>query len=386
MHSVSIAEVVSEWRDELLFSISESLSFCLAIFNCDGEMLFANDAMKLLITGEPKECLLNPSFEKLLSLDNENWPIFNGYLTIGKSDKISTSIITQVFRKDDKFLIVGGVDAKNLIDQNEATLFLNRQVNDLQRQLIREKHELELTLKKLNELNEELNLLNATKDKFFSIIAHDLRNPFGSVLAISSLLAMKARVYPLEKVESFAKNLNLASQQAFDLLENLLEWSRIQTGKLRPYPIVFLPSEVINQALALCEHTAKQKNIDLSTEEITDISVFADREMVSTVVRNLIANALKFTEHNGKISISTSIQNSMMVFSVADTGVGIESSLLDKLFRIDAMLSAPGTDGEKGTGLGLILCKEFINCNSGEIWAESVVGKGSRFSFSIPLA
>jgi len=311
--------------------------------------------------------------------------LFSGYITIGDTNGLSSSIIAQVYRKNSRILIVGGVNAKNLLEQNEAMLLLNSQVNDLQRQLIKEKHGLEIILKQLNEANEKLEILNATKDKFFSIIAHDLRNPFGSVLALSSLLAKKIDTYPMNRIEVFAQNMFLASKQAYNLLENLLEWARVQTGKISPNPTNFLIGQSIIEVLELCAPMANEKNIDLSKGEVNHVRVFADKDMIKAVIRNLITNAIKFTNPGGKVTISANLNNDYVICNVIDNGVGIEEKIADNLFRLDTMSSEPGTSEEKGTGLGLILCKEFIGMNSGEIWVDSKIDQGSTFGFTIPV-
>ncbi len=381
-----VPEALSEWKDELLLSMSQSNSSCIAIFNQDGSLVFANEAMNALFVGEPSDSLINPTFEKLSALSSLNGePLFSGYITIGNRNGLSSSIIAQAYRKNSRILIVGGVNAKNLLEQNEAMLLLNRKVNDLQRQLIKEKHGLEVTLNQLNVANEKLEILNATKDKFFSIIAHDLRNPFGSVLALSSLLAKKIDAYPMNRIEVFVQNMFLASKQAYNLLENLLEWARVQTGKITPNPTDFLIGQSVIDVLELCSPMANEKNIALNKGEVDDVSVFADKEMIKAVIRNLVTNAIKFTKSGGEVTLSANLDNDYVVCRVADNGVGIEKDIAENMFRLDTMSSEPGTSEEKGTGLGLILCKEFVGMNSGEIWVDSTIDQGSTFSFTIPV-
>jgi two-component system, sensor histidine kinase and response regulator len=374
-----------EWENEILISITQSNSSCIAIFNVDGNLIFANETMRALFSGIPSDSFLNPTFDKLLSLDNSaNDSLFSGYITMGSRNEIGSSIFAHAYRKKDKILIVGGVNAKSLLEHNQAMLLLNRQVNDLQRQLIREKHELEVTLKKLNEANEQLKILNATKDKLFSIIAHDLRNPFGSVYGLSSLLVEKIKVYPIDRLEVFANNIFNASKQAYNLLENLLEWSRIQTGNFKPKPNLFNIYDLIEDVLALCEPMANEKNILLSATRNEGLSVFADKEMISTVLRNLVTNAIKFTNSGGSVTISVDEKNVDIICSVSDTGIGMDQNFVENLFRIDTMASSEGTANERGTGLGLILCKEFVEMNMGKIWVESTQNQGSSFRFTLP--
>jgi len=241
----------------------------------------------------------------------------------------------------------------------------------------------------LNEIliskNEMLHELNATKDKFFGIIAHDLKNPFNSLLGFSNLLVENASQYTPEKVKNFAQNMNISAVQGFKLLENLLEWARLQTGNIKPNLIKVKPSQLINDVILLHQQIAKSKNIELQSVINCDDFILADKEMIKTVLRNLVSNALKFTEPEGSVKIETkSIKNNVLL-EVTDNGFGIDPKHLDKLFKIDSNLSKIGTAGEKGTGLGLILCKEFVEKNNGKIWVDSELGKGSSFKFTIPL-
>jgi len=237
----------------------------------------------------------------------------------------------------------------------------------------------------LKTLQIKLQELNATKDKFFSIIAHDLKNPFNTLLGFSDLLVRNASKYSPDKIEQFAKTMNNSAKNAYQLLENLLEWSRIQTGIIEPKLEKIKPSDLIYEVTLLSEPIAKSKNIILTSENNCDDYIYADKEMTKTILRNLITNALKFTKPNGHVKISTQKMDKNVLFHVSDNGIGIEPEHIEKLFRIESKLSKIGTADEKGTGLGLILCKEFIEKNNGEIWVESELGKGSDFKFTLPI-
>jgi len=227
--------------------------------------------------------------------------------------------------------------------------------------------------------------LNATKDKFFSIIAHDLKNPFNSLLGFSEMLENNAFTYPPEKIKKFAKNMHNSAKHAYTLLENLLEWARLQTGAIKPKMEKVNVSELIYEVKLLCESIAKSKQIYLQKQEFFTDSIDLDREMIKTVLRNLITNAIKFTFPKGTITIKSEKVENDILFTISDTGIGIEQKHIDKLFRIDSKLSKKGTAEESGTGLGLILCKEFIDKHKGKIWVESEFGLGSSFIFSLPL-
>ena len=243
----------------------------------------------------------------------------------------------------------------------------------------------EARTQELTNANLMLNELNATKDKFFSIIAHDLKNPFNSLIGYSDLLLLNADKITFEKVKRYAELMNGSAKDAYVLLENLLEWSRIQTGKIEPNPVKTKPSEIIGEIKFLYEPMALAKGINVETTLKTDEVIFADKEMIKTVLRNLITNAVKFTYAKGWVKIETQKSKKNIEFTITDNGCGIETEHLQKLFKIDNKLSKNGTADEKGTGLGLILCKEFVEMNGGQISVESEVEKGSRFKFTIPF-
>ena len=226
--------------------------------------------------------------------------------------------------------------------------------------------------------------LNATKDKFFSIISHDLKSPFNSIIGLSDLLSEKARTGDFNGVEEYANIINKSSWRAMDLLSNLIEWSRLQTGrmefKLESTDIVSL----INEVTELSGDAALQKCITITKELPSYFNVLADKQMISTVLRNIISNAIKFTRPGGKISITGVHDKKEFKVSVIDNGVGIKKEALDKLFLIESSSSTKGTKDEEGTGLGLILCKDFLSKHNGRIWAESEYEKGSIFMFTLP--
>ena len=235
-------------------------------------------------------------------------------------------------------------------------------------------------------INNELSLieLNATKDKFFSIIAHDLKTPFNSIIGFSELLVEKVDEKDYDKVVEFAGIIIQSSKRAMDLLINLMEWSQLQSGRMTFNPELFDVSVLIGEVMLLLKGNADQKSIDIENQLPKVLQVYADKEMISTVIRNLISNALKFTQTGGKVSISALSKANEVIITVSDNGVGIPEDRIDKLFIISESNSTPGTHKEKGTGLGLILCNEFMKKNQGEIWVESNYDFGSTFHISLP--
>ena len=235
--------------------------------------------------------------------------------------------------------------------------------------------------------NNELKLieLNTTKDKFFSIIAHDLKSPFNSVLGFSELLMVHVNEKDYEQIGEFANVIRQSSIKAMNLIMNLMEWAQSQSGRIEFNPEYFEINTIVNEAILLMEGSAEQKSIIITNKLAPDIQVNADKNMISTVLRNLISNAIKFTQPNGKISVTSVVNHNELTISVMDTGVGISEDRINNLFKIGEGYSIHGTKEEHGTGLGLILCKDFIEKNDGKIWAESIVGKGMTFFFSLPF-
>jgi PAS domain S-box-containing protein len=226
---------------------------------------------------------------------------------------------------------------------------------------------------------------NATKDKFFSIIAHDLKSPFNSILGFSELLRDEAKDMDIETIEKYAVIINSSSQHTLKLLDNLLVWATLQQGTIPFEPRMILLNELILSEVKGFRHASIQKNIGLTCDITENIILTADENMIGTVVRNLIANALKFTPQDGKVMVKAEIQNSLVSISVSDTGVGLTKENVDKLFRIETSFSTRGTENEKGTGLGLLLCKEFVEKHEGWIRVASVPGQGSMFIVTLPV-
>jgi PAS domain S-box-containing protein len=236
----------------------------------------------------------------------------------------------------------------------------------------------------LRESEIRLRELNASKDRFFSIIAHDLKSPFNAIIGFSDLLAAKMKEKDYESIAELAELIQKSSERTMNLLVNLLEWARSQTGRVKFEPEGIPVSRIVKEAVDALKDVASHKSITVSAKTQAGDKVFADKDMVSTILRNLVSNALKFTNVGGTVDISTEKNESHILFKVKDSGVGIKKENMERLFHIDESYSHPGTLNEKGTGLGLLICKEFIEKNGGHIWVESEVGKGSTFSFILP--
>ena len=233
--------------------------------------------------------------------------------------------------------------------------------------------------------HQELVELNASKDKFFSIISHDLRSPFNALLGFSQLLSENLENYNLPEIKTKVDKIRVSAENLYTLLENLLTWSRIQRGAMEHNPEELDVAEIVEGTIELFVSKAEEKNILLNHVIPQGMVAHADYNMVNTVIRNLVSNAMKFTNGGGRIEVSARPQDENVIeVAVADTGTGINHEHLPKLFRIDVQYTQVGTAGEKGTGLGLILCKDLVEKNGGTIWVESEVEKGTTFRFTLP--
>ena len=245
--------------------------------------------------------------------------------------------------------------------------------------LARVKTHLELQLQKKN-----LSELNATKDKFFSIIAHDLRSPLNQLIGLSEILQNMIKSDQSEDAIRMVNIINESAKSGRMLLENLLEWSRSQTGSMNFHPETLDLSTLTKEVIDLVAQNARQKEIAIVSNIRNETTAFADANMVKTILRNLISNSIKFTFKGGEIQLDAKVNKNKVTYSVTDDGIGIAESDIKKLFRMDVNPKTIGQSKEKGTGLGLILCKEFVEINRGEIWVKSEFGKGSSFLFSLP--
>lgn len=272
---------------------------------------------------------------------------------------------------------------EELLQQTEVLNDANRLLEERRQQIEEQTEELMAQKNELEDTNNHLRELNSTKDRFFSIIAHDIKNPFQNVLGFAELLEEQFDTLAEEKKKKFINAIFVSATSVFKLLENLLQWARSQTNQLKVQKTRIEIDHLIKNSIGVIENNAAEKNITIHYSPVRAL-VYADPDMIGTVIRNLLSNAVKFTPTRGNIYIDVSSEDGNTVVAVRDTGVGIEMKDIAGLFSVDNTYSTVGTSGETGTGLGLILCKEFINRNNGEIRVTSEVGKGSTFSFSLP--
>jgi len=235
-------------------------------------------------------------------------------------------------------------------------------------------------------LNGKLEKLNIDKDRFISILGHDLKNPFSNILGFSEILTDQINSLNSDEIKEIAGNINKSARITNNLLEGILMWARTQQGSIPFKPQNLSLSATCENILEILNPNAKAKNITINHSATEHITVFADDDMLKAILRNLVSNAIKFTNKNGAININATQTDSNVTISISDNGIGIKPNNLVKFFDISEVLSTTGTAKETGTGLGLLICKEFVGKHQGKIWVESEVGKGSDFKFTLPIS
>jgi signal transduction histidine kinase len=248
----------------------------------------------------------------------------------------------------------------------------------------RDLNESQRLIMELEKHKEQLAELNATKDRFFSILAHDMRNPIAALYSFSNYLNENCETIPASDLKHYLSIIHTTSKGLTDLLEELFLWANLRSDRYVLNPEIVMLADVISSVTNLLMTGITQKNIQLDININPGLHVYLDRNSMQTVVRNLVSNAIKFTPQNGKITIGVTDKSNKVEITVKDTGVGISEEDMPKLFKIDAHYTTTGTEGETGSGLGLVLCKELIEKNKGNIWVKSEVGEGTSFIFELP--
>lgn len=276
---------------------------------------------------------------------------------------------------------------QDITDKKIAENELRHYITELQKN----KEIIENDARQLEELNKilaasekQLIELNQGKDKFFSILSHDLRSPFNSLIGFTDLLIKNFDDFSNDEIKSISSNIHNSLRHLYELIENILQWSGLQTGKIPYKPETLNLKRITDQVINLLNGSAVKKNILLSSTVADNLFVNADRTMLFSILQNLISNSLKFTNTGGEINVYAVNEDKFYRVYVKDNGIGMKPEEMEKLFKLDASISKSGTSGEKGTGLGLLLCKELTEKNGGRIWVESVYGKGTTFIFTVP--
>lgn len=355
-----ILDITTQWQ-----STFDSVNDAIWLLDNDQQVLRFNKKAAQLFG---KDCIGKFCHE---IIHNTDVPIENCPVQLACIHKCNTNTELQIGNK------WYNISADPIFDEKRniiSTVHIVRDINT------RKKAEHKLIKKEQN-----LSDLNSTKDKLISIIAHDLRGPFNNILGFSELLIKNVNNYDVAKFEKYLGIINSSTQNTLVLLDNLLDWAKSQTGQISFNPKKLLFSKIIQEMIKLKDSHAKSKDISLNYSSLDEIEVFADENMLKTILRNLISNAIKFTEKGGQININAILKQNHVEISISDNGIGMDENTLKELFKISSKATSHGTANEKGSGLGLVLCKEFIEKHRGEIRVESEEGKGSNFKFILPF-
>ncbi|NVO11664.1 MAG: cyclic nucleotide-binding domain-containing protein [Bacteroidales bacterium] len=377
-------ELFESVNDDVLLKISKILTTKELIYN---ETLFNKGDFDHTLYFIVKGCVKAHVGEHIYAIFHQN-QYFGEYSLLDSASR-STSVTAM------ESTVLLGLDQTNFFTFLETNPSLTRTMltdlvsrlrdyNKLEAELTIKNREISKQKEELEAQRKTLESINVTKDKFFAIIAHDLKNPFSTVLGLSELLAKDFDSFDSEKQKVFIGQIYKYSKNTFNLLENLLQWSMLQTGRMSLRPKLISLSEIILSNIELLRGNALQKGICIESKITSEGFVYVDVGMITTVIRNLLSNAIKFTPQKGQIQIESFKESTYIKVSIKDNGIGISVEDQARLFKIDSNPTTIGTSMEKGTGLGLILCKDFVERHGGTIRVESAVGKGSTFSFTIP--
>ncbi len=370
------SEIELSKSEQRFRSVFENSGVGMAIFQPDRPYSRVNNAFCSML-GYSEDELLKMSFADITyPADLEK--------SIDRQNTMIKGNVNEIVNLEKRYLHKNGnpvwssTTASLVKDSNNKPLYFVTQCQD-----ITKKKEAE---EALANYNEQLKSLNASKDKFFSIISHDLRSPFNALLGITEYMVQFYNDMNRDEVLDSLNNVHKSAQKLYNLILNLLEWSRLQTSRFEVDKSTINLNELCGEIISLYKEMSDSKKIILENKIPDNVIIYADKYMIETVVRNLVSNAIKFTRTNGQVSINADTYNEFAIVSVEDSGIGISKEDMEKLFRIDVQYKHDGTASEKGTGLGLILCKEFVEKNGGSISVESKLNAGSKFIFTVPLA
>jgi PAS domain S-box-containing protein len=361
---------ISEEKYRLLVQYSSDPIFS---YNPDETYRFVNDAFANPFGKKPEEIIGKTPFE-IFSPDEaeKRLKLVRQVFKTGEKGEIEVKVVN--IQGEEKYYITMVDPIK---DTRGNVLWVTCISKDI---TLRKKAEEELRIK-----NELLKASSAEKDKFFSIVAHDLRGPMNGFLGLTAIMADDIEELSAFELKEIATTMRTSAVNIYRLIENLLEWSKMQRGKINFEPQPLFLKSALTKSIELMKDTANKKQIELQINIPDHHVVFADIHMLETVVRNLLSNAIKFSFKGSVIEFSSSkTKNGMMLIIVKDSGIGMSPDMVSKMFKLTENINRKGTDGEPSTGLGLILCKEFVEKQGGKIWAESTEGEGSSFIFTLP--
>jgi len=369
-----LAELALVQSEERFKGAFEAAAHGIALIDTNGKFIQINQPF-CDIVGYTKTEMLTSDFQNFTHPDDIEVDI--KYINQLLSNEIQCyHLEKRYFHKNGEFIWV--ILSVTLIrDENNIPVHFVTQVIDITK---RKKIEQEL-----QQHTKELSQLNIDKDRFITILAHDLKSPFNSLIGLSDLLVKNFREYDTNKIDKFVNQINNSAKNTYKLLEDILTWIKAQAGKITFTPEKLNFSNICQNIIESLKQSATDKNIIINYFASEEINMFADKYMLLMILRNLVSNAIKFTNIGGQINIYAEINQTNAIITVSDNGIGIGHDILNNIFEINALRSTEGTAHEQGTGFGLLLCKDFVEKHGGKIWVESEVGKGSEFKFTIPL-
>ncbi|MDR9363790.1 MAG: PAS domain-containing sensor histidine kinase [Balneolaceae bacterium] len=358
--------------DETFRQLIKNSFDMLVLLDSDGVQRYVSESCKKILGYDPRELTDISVIESMIHPDDQA-KTKQGFLDIVKHSKHGGTQYRHRHKNGD-WVYLEAYGNNQLHNPDIQAVVLN----------VRDITERKKAEKALKDSETRLSKLIATKDRFFSIIGHDLKNPFSGILGFSELLINQLKNKQYDDSLELAQMIQHSSKRVMDLLNNLLAWAQSQTGKTKFNPEYFEIDEVADEVIDLLRDSSHQKSISLTNGISPGTLVYADKPMITLVLRNLVSNGVKFTQPGGKIDIESEKDKGEISISVIDNGVGISKDNIEDLFNVDKRHSSKGTYNETGTGLGLLLCKDFIKTHGGRIWAESELDKGSKFTFMIP--
>jgi len=343
-------------------------------FNFEHTKLYWSDEVYRIFGLKPQE--FEPTYDSFLEqVHPEDRELVHNAYTNSLANKEDYDIVHRLKPADGKIKYVNE-RCKNIYTPNGNLITSLGTVADIT-ELIEKEHQ-------ISQQNAELKALNNTRDKFFSIIAHDLRSPFSAILGFSELIIEHIKIKKYDNIEEYSSLINKAAEQSYNLLNNLLQWSRIQTHKVHFDPQMLVLDLLLNKITYLLKPAMKKKKISFLLDVTIGFMLKADSFMLETILRNLLSNAIKYTHKGGEIVLKANRKEKEAIFSIKDNGIGVSEENIKRLFKIDDNFTLEGTENEMGSGLGLVLCKEFVEKHNGKIWVVSNEGKGAEFFFSLP--
>lgn len=373
---ISFEDILRQNEEKYRF-ITENVGDMIWQIDKDYNYIYVSPSVENILLYTPEE-LIGKSFFSFLTQNSADYlnEIEKKYRNEYRFNPLKGGVFELQYIRKDGSLIWCEVHMSPLYTPDGKLIFSQGVTRD-----IKARKEAE---RKLQDYAAELKEVNNTKDRFFSIISHDLKSPFTGLIGMTQEFKANARDFSYDEIANFGNEMNEAVINTYRLLENLLEWSKFQLDQIQFQPLQVELFNEVEKVFMLFNVNAQQKGIALINNIDKNLIVNADINMLNMILRNLVGNAIKFTERGGHVEVESGMKNNAHLIIVKDSGVGINEDARKKLFRTDTIYSTYGTEKEKGTGLGLLLCKEFVEKHNGNIWVESELGKGSRFCFTLP--